>query len=255
MLHSNPLIVETLHGVTRAGRAQMDYLLYLFVLAATVFVWWPKHTLTEALRRQDSPDTLLAAIVICGAVVAYYSVRAGAEEFLLDGQHGLRDWAIGTTLPLPRILIGYLGAHLLHCVHLVALALPIILLAFHISGGQWRALCACLAMIVMQSAFYRCAAAAIYIAMGHKGALTAIGIRVFIVAIYLLSAFALPIASHLIVTSDTLDGGIGAYPPGATSTATGFVAVYAGLSVFILLLLHQQLARLRARQGDGRATP
>ena len=100
-----------------------------------------------------------------------------------------------------------------------------------------------------------CAAAAMYIAMGHNAALTAISIRVLIVAIYLLSALALPLASHLIVTSDTLDGGTGAYPLAATSATMGFLAVYAGLSVLVLLLLHQQLTRLRAQHEDASATP
>ena len=255
MTHVNPLIVETARGLTRTGRAQMDYLLYLFVLAAAVFIWWPKHTLTEILQRQDPPDTLLAAIVVCGAIVAWYSARAGAEEFLLDGQHGLRDWAAGTTLALPRILLGYAGAHLLHSMHLIALSLPVVLLAFHISGGQWPALSVCLAMIILQSMFYRFVAAAIYIALGQHGTLTAIGIRAFIVAVYLFSALAMPVASQFVITSSVLDGGSSPYAIHVTSAPMQFLALYAALGACTLLVLYQQLSRLRARQAHGNAAP
>ena len=246
-MRANPLVIETLHGMTRAGRAQIDYLLYLFVLAAAVFIWWPKQTLMDILRHQDPPDALFAGLVVYGAILAYYSLRAGAEEFLLEGQHGLRDWAIGSDLRLPRILLGYLGAHLLHSTHLVALSLPILLLAFHVSGGQWPALGVCLTLIVWQSIFYRLAAAAIYIAIGQHGALTALSIRALIVAAYLLSALALPVASHLVLTSSVLDGGSSAQI--AVTSPAQFVALYTVLSAGMLLVLYYQLSRLRAQRS------
>lgn len=254
-MRANPLVVETLRGVTRAGRAQTDYLLYLFILAAAVFITWPKHSLTETLQRQDPPDTLLTALLVCGAIVTYYSARAGAEEFLLDGQHGLRDWALGTALTLPRILLGYLGAQLLHSLHLLALSLPIVLLAFHISGGQWPALSICLAMIVLQAMFCRFAAAIIYIAIGQHGALTAIAVRAFTGAIYLISALALPMASHLVLTSSVLDGGSDPHAVKAMSAPVQFIALYAALGICALLVLYRQLSRLRVRQvGENTAS-
>ncbi|MFT5173273.1 MAG: hypothetical protein ACI8W7_001447 [Gammaproteobacteria bacterium] len=255
-MRSNPLVVETLHGITRPGRAQMDYLLYLFVLAAVVFVWWPKHTLTQTLQRQDAPDTLLAALLVCGAILAYYSARAGAEEFLLEGQHGLRDWAIGTELALARILRGYVAAHLLHSVHLIALSLPIMLLAFHISGGQWPALLLCLVLILCQAMFYKLAAAVIYIAIGHHGALNAISIRAFIVAIYLASTFSVPFASHIVLTSRVLDGGSSAHVRIDPSSAPAqFMALYIALSACAFYILYRQLSRLRTEHSSEATSP
>ncbi len=249
----NPLIIEATDGLTRTSRAQMDYVLYLFLLATTVFIWWPKHSLTETLQRQDPPDTLLAALMVFGALLAYYSVRAGAEEILLDGQNGIRDWAVGSDLSLPRILLGYLSAQLLHSVHLVVLALPIILLAFHISGGQWPALCACLAMTIWQAMFYRLTAAIIYVAIGEHGALTMIGVRVLLVTLYLLSAFTLPTASHLVLTATALDGGssteVARLSSEATRAVLQFMTIYSGLSACALVILHRQLSHLRAQRA------
>ena len=254
MMRANQLVVETLHGVKHPGRAQMDYLLYLFVLASAVFIWWPKHSLTETLQRQNAPDTLLAGLLVCGAIIAWFSARAGAEEFLLDGQLGLRDWTVGTTMTLPNILFGYLCSHLLQTAHLIALSLPIILLAFHISGGQWPALLICLAMILCQSLFYRLTAAAIYIAIGQHGAMTAISIRGLIIVTYLLGVTLIPFASHVMITVNELDGGASAQAIHASSASVHFVALYTALSICMLCVVHRQLSRLRSRLYDATTT-
>lgn len=228
-LFANPLVIDALRGISQSRRAQKDLLFYLLGLAIAVFIWWPKHSLTEVLQRQSSPDTLLVALLGCGAIVAWFSVRAGAEDFALDGQHGLRDWIAGTRLALPKILFGYLYSHLLQCLHLVALSLPIILLAFSVSGGQWPSMAMCLAMVVLQSVFYRLTAAAIYIAIGQHAALTAISVRALVLLTYAVTAWTVPIASHVVVTINDLDGGSSARGFHATSASVQFLALYSTL--------------------------
>ena len=244
---ANPLVIDTLRGIAQPNRAQKDCLFYLLALAVAVFIWWPKQSLTEVLQQQNSPDTLLVALLGCGALVAWFSVRAGAEDFAFDGQHGLRDWIAGTRLALSRILSGYLYSHLLQCVHLVALSLPIILLAFSVSGGQWPSMAMCLAMVVVQSVFYRLAAVATYLAIGKHAALTAISVRALVLLTYAITAWIVPIASHVVITVNDLDGGSSAQGIHATSASVQFLALYTIASIAMLIVVYRQLSRLRAR--------
>lgn len=244
---ANPLVIDTLRSITQSRRALKDCLLYLLGLAIAVFIWWPKQSLTEVLQRQSSPDTLLVALLGCGAIVAWFSVRAGAEDFALDGQHGLRDWIAGTRLALSKILSGYIYSHLAQCVHLIALALPIILLAFSISGGQWPSLAMCLTMVVVQSVFYRLAAATIYIAFGKHAALTAISVRALVLLTYAITAWMVPSASHVVITINDLDGGASARSFHTTSASVQFLTLYTLASTVMLYVLYRQLSSLRAR--------
>ncbi|MFT5446784.1 MAG: hypothetical protein ACI9DC_001959 [Gammaproteobacteria bacterium] len=244
---ANPLVIDTVRGIAQSSRVHKDCLLYLLGLATVVFIWWPKQSLTEVLQRQNSPDTLLVALLGCGAIVAWFSARAGAEDFALNGQHGLRDWVAGTPLALSKILSGYLYSHLLQCVHLVALTLPIILLTFSVSGGQWPSMAMCLAMAVVQSVFYRLTAAAIYIAIGKHAALTAISVRALVLLTYAITASIVPVASHVVITVNNLDGGSSARGIHATSASVQFLAFYTVASIVVLYVLYRQLSSLRAR--------
>src|SRR5688572_24150371 len=135
-MRANPLS-EVLYGLTRAGRAQLDYLGLVVVQAVVQFLWWPKHGVAQMLASQHGPDTLMAVVVAIGLSMAYHSVRAGAEEFLLPGQRGLHDWVRATPLSLGRLLLGYVSGQLLQGLHMLLLSLPLMLIAFTVSGGEW----------------------------------------------------------------------------------------------------------------------
>ena len=122
-MRSNPLVAEVLTGLTRRGKAQLDYLWLMALQAAVLFVWWPKGSVAELLQSQHGPHTLEAVAMAVGVSIAYFALRAGAEESMLPGQHGLRDWALATPLGLARILRGYVLGQLIHSLHLLALSL------------------------------------------------------------------------------------------------------------------------------------
>jgi len=242
MRRPDSLLIEAARGMQGAGQAHFDWLLYLFVQAVAVFVWWPKDRLGEVLLTGDSPDTLLAAVLACGATVAWYAARCGAEELLLPGQRGLRQWAADSALPVARILRDYLAAHLLQTLALLALSLPLVLCTFAVSGGEWPALGWCFGAVLFQATFFRLCGASLHLAIGQHGALALVAVRAVVVLTYVLSAWLLPAASHLIVSRHLLDGGTAA-------AALPFAALFTAACAGLLALLHRQLARTRAAQG------
>src|SRR5262245_55601893 len=104
MMRVNPLVTEVLVELPRQRPAHPDALGLVLLQALVVFLWWPKDGLAQVLESQHGPHTLTAAVMTLGATTAYFALRAGAEESLLPGQHGLRDWALATPLGLGRIL-------------------------------------------------------------------------------------------------------------------------------------------------------
>ena len=125
MKRVNPLVSEVLAGLTRTGYAHLYYLALLALQASTLFVLWPKGGVDELLATQHSPYALAAVVMALGLSMAYFALRAGSEEILLPGQHGLRDWALATPLGLGRILQGYVTGQVIQSLHQLALSAPI----------------------------------------------------------------------------------------------------------------------------------
>src|SRR5688572_5671934 len=107
MMRGNPLVIEVLAGLGRRGTAELHAFGLLVLLAAVLIVWWPKTGLEQVLESQQAPNTLMAVVIALGIAMSYLALLCGAEEIMLQGQHGLRDWALATPLRPGRILRGY----------------------------------------------------------------------------------------------------------------------------------------------------
>lgn len=250
MPRTNPLAAEVIRGLAGRGAAQHAYLNYLFLQAIVLLVWWPKGGLVDALHREEGPDTLVAVLMAVGVTVAYYSLRAGAEEILLPGQHPLREWTVATPLATGRILRGYLAGHLVQVGHALAMSSPLVLAAFSVAGGGWTALGWVLATVVFQSTFYRLVGAVLYMSMGHHGAMSFVVVRAALLLGYAVAGSLLPSTSHLVVTSRLLGGaGDAAATPGGLPPHAAFLLVYALLAAALAAVLHRQLSRHRPRAG------
>ena len=250
-MRSNPLVTEVLAGLNRPGYAQLYYLGMLGLQAAVLFVLWPKGGVDELLASQHSPYTLAGAVMSMGLAMAYFALRAGAEEILLPGQHGLRDWALATPLGLGRILRGYLLGQLVQSLHQLALASPLLLVAFTVSGGEWPALASCVAAALVQALFYRLCGAATHLTVGQHGARSLFTIRTILAVFYVPLGWFMPVTSHLAFTYRALGE--------STTTRTAFmagpgewtfVAIYAGLAALAALMVYRLLLRERRRMDD-----
>ncbi len=245
-MRSNPLVTEVLLGLRRQGRAQLDHLAVLFVQAMVVLLWWPREDVALMLEAQRGPNTLTALVITLGITTAYVAARAGAEELMLNGQHGLRDWALATPLGLKRILGGYLLGQLVHSLHLVAMASPLLLMAFTVSGGEWIALGACLAALLVQALFFRLCGAITHLTVGQHPDASRTAVRTILALVYVPLGLLLPFSSHIVLTSRLL--GEGAAPWAslpAASPAAFFLAFYAMLGTLAAAILYRLLARAR----------
>ncbi len=247
----NPLVTEVLVGLTGQGKAQLGYLGLLLLQAVVLFLWWPKSGVAQMLESQHGPHTLAAVVMAVGVSMAYFALRAGAEEILLPGQHGLRDWALATPLGLGRILRGYLLGQLVHSLHLLALSSPLLLMAFTVSGGEWAALGWCMAAALIQALFYRLCGAITHLAIGQHRAESYFTVRAILVLVYVPVGVLAPLASHIAFTSRALGESMAIQPAfAAVPDRVVFLAAYAGLSVLAAAALHRLLARARRGTAD-----
>lgn len=245
-MRSNPLLTEVLAGLARPGKASLDYLGLLVVQAAVLFLWWPKSGVGQVLESQHGPHTLAAVVMAAGATMAYYALRAGAEEILLPGQHGLRDWALATPLGLGRILRGYLLGQLVHSLHLLALSSPLLLMAFTVAAGEWAGLGWCLAAALVQAVFYRLCGAITHLAIGQHRFESYFTARAILLAGYIVVGWLAPFTSHVALTARALGESAG-QPSFAAPDPVAFLALYAGLGMLAAAALHRLLARERRR--------
>ncbi len=211
-----------------------------------LFLWWPKSTVVQRLESEDGPDTLLAVVIALGVSVAYYNIRAGAEEILLPGQHSLREWAIATPLKLGRILSGYLCGHVLQTLHAIVLSSPLLLMGYSVAGGEWSGLVWSLTAVLFQATFYRLVGAVMYMTIGHYDTIMFIAPRVALVVGYGLAGVLFPITSQWLVSSQLLGAGPWLHSSVATAPGLpGFLLVHAALCVLLAWVLYLLLARQR----------
>lgn len=246
-MRRNPLINEVLAGLTRGGKAQLDYVGLLLLQAVALFLWWPKSGVAQMLERQQSPRTLTAMVMVVGLTTAYFALRAGAEEIMLPGQHRLRDWARTASLRPGRILNGYVLGQLLHSLYLLALSAPLLLMAFTISGGDWAALGGCLAAVLAQALFYRLCGAITQLTVGHHAGVSFYTVRAILLLVYVPVGLFAPATSHLALTYRAL--GEDATQPRIAGMPdhVAFLVIYAILSVLAAFAVHRRLLHERAR--------
>ena len=247
-MRSNPLASEMLTGLARPGKAQLHYLGMLLVQVVVVLFWWPRDELAQLLEAQNGPSTLAGAMMAIGITTAYHAIRAGAEELVLPGQHGLRDWALATSLGAGRILRGYLLGHLVYDLYLLALSSPLVLMAFTVSGGEWPALAWCTVATLVQALFYTLCGAITLLALAkHRGAAHA-AVRTIVIVMYVVVGLAAPFLSHVMLTSRLLGEESDTQPAFAgVSDPVAFLAAYGPSSVLAAAILYWLL--LRARRG------
>jgi len=252
-MRGNPLVTEVLAGLTRQGKAQLDYLGLILLQAVVLFLWWPKDGVAQMLESQHGPHTLAAVVMAVGVTLSYFALRAGAEEILLPGQHGLRDWALATPLGLGRILRGYLLGQVVHSLQLLALSSPLLLIAFTVSGGEWAALGWCLTAALVQALFFRLCGALTHLTIGQHRAESYFSVRAILLLVYVPAGWLAPATSHLALTYRTLGESVGAQPAVATLPDHAiFLVAYSGLGLLAALGLHRLLLRERRGKADPR---
>jgi hypothetical protein len=251
MMRGNPLVIEVLGGLGRRGTAELHTYVLLVLLVSVLIVWWPKTGLEQVLESQQAPNTLTAVVIALGIAMAWLALLCGAEEIMLRGQHGLRDWALATPVRPGRILRGYLLGHTLGSVHFLVLSIPVLLTAFTISGGEWAALGWCVVAALVQAVFYRLCGAITHLTIGQHRAESRFAVRAILVLVYVPVGVLAPVTSHVAFTARVLGEHQGWTGFAAVPDNVGFFAAYAGLAMVAAFALHRLLARERLGMAAG----
>lgn len=250
MLRANPVFTGIWRGLFAPGigEAQRTYFACLLIQAAALALWWPKSSLIEALVREQGPEPLLATMVALGLTTAYYSLRAGAEEFLLAGQQSLREWTLSTPLSIGRIVGGSLLGHAVQTMLLLLFSLPLLAIAYSHGGSAWTPVGQILATVVVQAMLFYLIGATLYLRIGHHGRITYLVIRLVLAGTYVLTALYVPILSHLLIAVDALGSARFSVSFGVTfAPYQGFLGVHAVLIAALTAVLWAQLHRFRSR--------
>ena len=243
----NPLLHETWQGISGKlgfGQIHLDYLNYLLLQGVVLFLWWPKNTLIRRLETENAPDTLLAVLIALGITMAYYSIRAGGEEILLPGQHSLPEWAIATPLALWRIVIGYLSGHIVQLLHAFMLSLPLLLMAYFVTGSNGYAVLICLLAVLVQASCFRLIGATFYLLIGHREALIFFCLRITLILIYGVIGVLFSPVSQWALTSQLLGG------EPESLYLQGFFSTYGISCVLLICLIYFLLAQRRSAQAQ-----
>ena len=252
MTRLNPLLVGALRA--RPTGLVGGRLGYLLLQAAALLLWWPWSGMSAVLATGSPPRALAAVVVALGLVACFDGVRAGAEESLAPGQHPLREWVVGTPLPLGRVLRGWLLVQLLQLAYLLALSAPLLLVAFSVAGVGWPTLARALLTVVPLALFYRLAGAVAYELLGHRTQSLPVLLRGFVVLSWALAPLLVPAASHLLVVPALLLDGAGAAAGRGALTADAFFAtLYGCLAVALGATLYLLLRRYRRREETSMA--
>ena len=247
----NPLTHETLLGLGEPGRAHFVHLGYLALQGLVLFLWWPpRNDLYHVLATGNPPDTLLAVVIALGVTLSHYSLRVGAEELTLPGQHPLGEWALASRLPLVRILRGYVAGQILQSGHALLLSSPLLLAAFAVGGGAWPALLASLGILLVQALFYRLSGALVYLVLGHRRTLALVSVRAVLLLGYACPPFVLPATSHVMVSYRLFNPSVPAETVSVPEPLR-FVLIYAALSLLLTMVLILIFSRHRAAATAG----
>jgi hypothetical protein len=237
----NPLLVDTWRGLTRGGSAQNAYVSMLLVQAAVLILWWPKQELPGALASGDGPLTLAAVAIGIGMTQAYHCLRLGAEEVLPSDQQSLREWAVATQLPVPRILYGFSLSCFVHAFYMMLLSAPLAAMALGLAGTPWIGVGWILAMFLVHSVAWMALGAIVYLYFGDRALFCYLAARIALGLVYLGSALLLPAASAVRVPLAVLDSG--ARPMEA---ALPFIGAYVCVFAVAVVALGFRLRRIHS---------
>ena len=236
----HPLITEAGRVIAGGATLKEAYFAMLVTQAVVLVLWWPKLTLVEALVSASAPVTLTALFIAIGVTLAYQALRVGVEEVAMAERQSMREWVIGARLPVVPLLLGWLGAQLLHATHWLLLAAPFIAIAAPLSGSPWLPVAWCCAALLVHTLCWNAIGALSYLHFGHHAMLTYLGARCVLASVYLVTALWVPSMSAVQLPYRLFEKGLA-----PAALAIDFIAGHVAVLLVLLILLGSQLQRLR----------
>lgn len=151
-LAANPIVRQGAYSYFLSKEPLTAALHYLLALATVLFVIWPK---SQYLRVGSPPLTFNIEAIVATVIMAYLSFSYGAGKLGNEGTYASPGMLIAQGVPRRGLVAGLIVLTIGHTLFFVALALPLLVAAAHVSGvsgGNFgRALC----LIVMCTLAYR----------------------------------------------------------------------------------------------------
>ncbi|MBA7638751.1 hypothetical protein ES703_46407 [subsurface metagenome] len=151
----NPLLEEGFSIFFSNKKALRAYLIYVVLIGAVLFLWWPKTPISYFLDSNLSPGIFTTVLIFSFLLMAWLSALFGIEGYVRDEFHLTAEWLGMTPLSPGRILRGKLALFVLHTGFLAILPLPFLIIAASPSGISLRILAACFIVALVCALTYR----------------------------------------------------------------------------------------------------
>jgi hypothetical protein len=191
------------HGGLVAFAQQPTYrsysLNYIAALATVLLITWPKEGFVNL---RDLPFTYNALGGTTLIILAYLNVSQGATRALGSRYLSLHDWLVLAPVPAGKFLRGYVAASCLELLLFWGLALPLLILAAHVSGEPLLHLGIGMLIILVCAGSYRIVGIALLTCFERDEFLLYILVRLLYVFFILGSGFVVPLYNPVLAFAD-----------------------------------------------------
>jgi hypothetical protein len=194
-LAANPILRQGVSSYFLAKTPLTAALHYLMALASVLFVIWPK---SQFLRIGSPPLTFSIEAIIATLIMAYLSFSYGASKFGDETAQVSPQALIGQGLVRRRAVVGLIVLTIGHTLFFVALALPLLVAAAHVSGISTENFGKALLLMVFCTLSYRWLGLLTLCVWESQDFMRYVVARAAFVAIVVGSAFLLPASNPLL---------------------------------------------------------
>jgi hypothetical protein len=151
----NPFASESLDASLSRPLILRSYLYYLILMTVLIFFWWPRNPFAAYLQAGEIPQTFFVAAIGLFASVVYLSMRFGAEDYVGEDSTKIHDLITLTPVSVATMVMGKLGAGILHTLFLLILGVPFLIVSRLASGLSYEVLWKTLLIVGSSALAYR----------------------------------------------------------------------------------------------------
>ncbi|MBI3325210.1 MAG: hypothetical protein HYZ81_00695 [Nitrospinae bacterium] len=151
-LTTNPVVRQGVHIYFLTKAPLSVALNFLLTLCIVLFVIWPK---SQYLRIGSPPLTFGVLAITATLITTYLSFSYGSGSLVEGPEPDFRTWLVAQHSHVRGAFGGLTFVTTAHTVFLLALPLPLLLAASHVSGITWHAFAETCALMVVCALAYR----------------------------------------------------------------------------------------------------
>src|SRR5215468_2099333 len=195
----NPIFHGGLAAFAQQPMHRSYSLNFIAALATVLLITWPKEGFVNL---RDLPFTYNALGGTTLIILAYLNVSQGATRALGSRYLSLHDWLVLAPVPAGKFLRGYVAASCLELLLFWGLALPLLILAAHVSGEPLLHLGVGMLVILVCAGSYRMVGVTLLTCFERDEFLLYILVRLLYVFFILGSGFVVPLVNPVLAFAD-----------------------------------------------------